>query len=174
MKVIKTIINAFNYISIAAIVIMVVITFSDVLGRLVFIKPVVGATEYCEMLMVVMLTAMGGSLLARKTVQVDVLLDILPKKIALIIDTIVLVVCAAFCIFVAYGTYLNGLFALNVSRIYTFLKVPHWPFLMLLAFSFIIAAAATILFMIIMHNTKDKSKSVLDHADLAILEESDS
>lgn len=174
MKPVKNVINAFTFISVAAVVVMLVITFVDIIGRLVFAKPVIGATEICQILMAVILTAMGGSLLARKTVQVDVLLDALPKKISLKIDTGVLTATVIFCFLVGYATFLNGQYALNTGRVYTFLKVPLWPFLMLLAFSFMVAGIATVFYIINLHKDKDKKKDVLDHSDLAILEEADS
>ena len=103
------------------------------------------------------------------------LLDMMPKRTALVVDTAVLSVAILFCVLVAYGTYLNGQFAMKVNRIYTFLQVPHWPFLMLLAFSFLVAGVATFLYIIVLYQNKDKGKekNILDHADLTILEDTD-
>jgi TRAP-type C4-dicarboxylate transport system permease small subunit len=171
MRLLKGIINFFVYIAIAAIAAMLVITFLDVAFRLTIARPITGATEICEILMAVMLTAMGGSLLAGKTVQVDVMLDAIPKNTALIIDTVTLIVSAVFCVFVGWATILNSFFSMQTHRSYTFIGIAQWPFLTLLGCSFIIAGIAVINFIIVLHQNKDRKKSVLDHADLAILEE---
>jgi TRAP-type C4-dicarboxylate transport system permease small subunit len=171
VKFIQNAINAFIYIAVAAIVIMLCITFADVVGRMIFSRPIVGATEICEILMAVMLTAMGGSLLAGKTVQVDVLMDTLPKRVSLKADSIVLIISAAFCLLVGVGTFLNGLFSKSTHRVYTFLEVPQWPFLLLLACSFVIAGIASVLYIRVIYANKDKERDVMAHSDLAILED---
>jgi TRAP-type C4-dicarboxylate transport system permease small subunit len=173
MKAVRSVINIFIYIAVAAIVVMLAITFLDVVFRLLFARPIVGATEVCEILMAVMLTAMGGSLLAGKTVQVDVMLDALPRKASFTIDRIVLIITAAYCFLVGYSTILNGRFSMVSSRSYTFIGVPQWPFLMLLGFSFLLAGFATVLATIILCQNKNKTKNVLENADLAILQEVD-
>ena len=171
MKAIRGAVNAFVIVAVVAIVALLAITVADVLGRMIFARPIVGATEICEILMAVMLTAIGGSLLAKKVVQVDVLMDAIPKKASIIVDTIVISISAVYCFAVGWATFLNSRYELNTKRVYTFLNIPRWPFLLLLALSFVIAGLATICFIVVLHQDKTEEKSVLDHADLAILEE---
>ncbi len=173
MKAIKSLAGIFVYIAVAAIVAMLMITVGDVIGRLIFARPIVGATEICEILMAVMLTAIGGSLLAGKTVQVDVFMDALPKKASLAVDTLMLLISVAYCFVVGWATFLNGQYASRTHRVYTFLNIPKWPFLMLLAFSFIVAGVATVCYILVLLRDKEKKKDLMDHADLTILEEAD-
>ena len=152
----RVIINAFNYIAIAAIVAMLAITVADIIGRLLFTRPITGTIEFCEMLMAVMLTAMGGSLLAGKNIKVDVLLDALPKKIALKIETIVLFLTGIFCFFAFWATFLNGRYAYNTNRSYSNLGIPKWPFIMLLAMAFIIAGVVSLYFIVMLYKRKEE------------------
>ena len=176
MKIVKSIINVFTVISAAAIAGLLGITVADVIGRLIFLKPVVGTTEISEVLMAVILTAMAGTLLAKKTVQVDVLMDALPKKISRVIDTVTLAVAAAYCFLVGYATYLSSQSAQRTNRVYGFfLGIPRWPFMMLLALSFVMAGVAAIIFIVTLHQNKEdkkpEKKSLLDDAELTILKE---
>jgi len=175
MKPIRTVINFFVFLSVAAIILMLLITVGDVIGRRFFARPIMGATEICEILMSVILTAMGGSLLAKKTVQVDILLDALPAKVSRKIDYGVLAISAVYCFIAAYATIAEGRYSMDTGRLYIFLRLPKWPFQFLLAFSFIVAGISAVLFVIMVRQSRsdEKKESIMDHAELAILKGED-
>ena len=173
MNAVNRVINAFIFISGAGLVMMVVITVGDVLARALFTKALVGATEFCELLMPVLLTALGGSLLAGKTTKVDLVLDLLPKKVSLKIDTVVLCVCIFYCFMIGTRTIYAGRLAINANSSYVFLGVPKGPFIVLLGISFLVAAVAIVSCIQTLYKNKDKEVSVLDDPELDILSEED-
>ena len=175
MKATKAVVNIFVFISVAAIVAMLGITVGDVIGRMIFTHPIVGATEMCEILMSVVLTAVGGSLIAGKTVQVDVLMDALPRKVSIKVDYGVLVISALYCFLAGWATIREGQYSMSTFRTYKFLKVAKAPFQFLLAFSFIVAGIAAIMFIVTLRQSKSdgSAKSIMDHSDLAILKGDD-
>ena len=152
-----------------AVAVMLVLTFVDVVLRVAFSRPITGVTEICEILMAVMLTAMGGSLLAGKTIKVDVLIDKLPKTAGLCVDTLMLAGSAVFCVFVGIATIMRGQYSLSSGRIYIFIGMPQWPFLMLLGLAFFMAAIASIMAIILLFKARNKDKSILDDEEYAIL-----
>lgn len=155
LNIFKIIIKFFTWVSVLASVLMLALIVLDVILRTFFKAPIVGATELIQMLMVCILAAVGGCIIENRNTRVDVILDLLPKKVAFIIDFAGYVISIAFFLLIAWQTFESALFSASFDIVYSLLGIPEYPFLALLAFSFLIGVAAT--FVVLFNHIKNKN-----------------
>lgn len=143
MKVFRIIINIFMVVAAVATLAMLTIVVLDVILRYFFKAPIVGATEISQMLMVCILPALGGTILEGRMTQVDVLVERFPAPVRVVVDTIMNIATIVLFALLTWQAFRLGVYEKGIGKVYSLLKVPEYPFLFLLAFSFAVAAIAT-------------------------------
>jgi TRAP-type C4-dicarboxylate transport system permease small subunit len=131
------VIDVVGFLSLVALVVMMLITTADVILRYLFDSPIMGSFELTEILMV----SMAGLSLAWCTlksghIRVDIITSMFSKKTNRAIDIVNYIITAALCGFVVpalINRYIEGV-KLDV-RTYV-LKIPEGPFVLLLSFGY--------------------------------------
>jgi TRAP-type C4-dicarboxylate transport system permease small subunit len=136
-KVSMGIIDIVGFLSLVALVVMMLITSADVILRYLFDSPILGSFELTEILMV----SMAGLSLAWCTlksghIRVDIITNMFSKKTNKAIDIINYIITAALCGFLVpalINRYIEGV-KLDI-RTYV-LRIPEGPFILLLTFGY--------------------------------------
>ncbi|WP_258359817.1 TRAP transporter small permease [Moorella sulfitireducens] len=137
-KIAHFIINALSYMSIFIVVAMMLLVVSDVILRIVFKSPLVGATEITQMMLVGMLLAFGRSCLGDDNLKVDFVMNYCPRKVRLVFRIITSLISIGMCILIAWRSFETALYSKGYNIHYLMLKnVPQWPFIILLVIGFL-------------------------------------
>jgi TRAP-type C4-dicarboxylate transport system permease small subunit len=131
------IIDIVGFLSLIALVVMMLVTTADVILRYLFDRPILGSFEITELLMV---TIAGLSLawctLKSGHIRVDIITSMFSKKTNRAIDTINYIITAALCGFIVpalIGRYIEG----EKLKVSTYvLNIPEGPFVLLLTFGY--------------------------------------
>lgn len=148
VKIIKGLSKGTNYLTMIAIVILMLLTVAEVLLRTTINQPILGVTELSEMMMAVLLLGMAWCALEGKNIKVDVVMDKFPLFIQRVVDTLTLLASLVICAIIAWRGYSASLFSKQFGVTYSLLKVPQFPFYWVLAFSFIVLCLAILVLMI--------------------------
>lgn len=119
--------------SVVCVIGILVLAVLDVILRTVFNAPIIGATEISQMLMVGAVLGTGGGILTDQNIQVDIVVNALPKKVQSIIG-----LCTVTASMVIYGIIgwrllVESGAAIKFGKAFSLLKVPYFPFYWLLA-----------------------------------------
>lgn len=133
--------NVFSGISIVAMMLLVVV---DVILRLVFKTPIVGATELIQILVVVEMASLAASILENRQVSITIAFERFPPKMQLIVDIITYTATIVLCILATYASLDNMLYSFEMNTGYHFIGVPYWPFLFLFGLGFFTGAIGVI------------------------------
>ncbi len=134
------VINWIGYISISFIVL---VTFTNVIGRYILRKPLIGEIDMVELGMAVFGgVAMFLAALDDHHVKVDVLLIHFPNKARKILDRVALILGFITWTFLAYRTLLDGFDKLNSGSSTATLLIPQGPFEITLSILIFIFALA--------------------------------
>jgi len=167
-------VKIFMYISIAAVVVLLGLTAADVFLRLVFQSPITGVIEISQVLLVSIMAAMGAVIIEKRNIEVKAIVDAAPRAIGLGMDIITLLMSIAYFFVVGWQTLESLKFSLQFNVVYSILRMPEWPFMLLLGASFTVCGFAAIVYLVNRIEArnevvvKDKT-DVSDHPDLAIL-----
>ena len=113
---------------------MILITV-DVLLRLLFNKPVLGAFEICQLLLLISLYSSFAYLQSEKGhVSVNILVDKFHPTVRTIILGLCYAVATVFCAIWAYGAVQQGIVYLGTGNETALLKIPYAPFYFFEAF----------------------------------------
>lgn len=167
MKVMKVIVNIFMVVAAVATLAMLFIVVLDVILRIFFKSPIVGATEITQMLMVCITPAIGGTILEHRMTKVDVLIEKFPKAAQVVVDTIMYVITIILFVLLTWRTFDLGIYTQSIGKVYSMLKIPEYPFLYLLAFAFAVSCVATIAVLLqYLKNSRKKPDEKLTVADI--------
>jgi len=108
--------------------IMLLLTYADVIGREILKRPIVANIEMTELLMG-LVVYLGVSLTTRVRghVRVDILLNVLPKRVRAIADAITLFLCALFVSAMAWRLYERAVVKFTKGDETDLWKIPTWP-----------------------------------------------
>ena len=113
---------------------MMLLTIFDVIGRYVFNSPITGAFEITEAMMVTMVFFFIGYAQAKKShVAVDLVVNLLPEKLRVIIDIITHTLSLLMMILIAWMSMLRWLELMRIKEYTAILHIPVSPFLLILA-----------------------------------------
>jgi TRAP-type C4-dicarboxylate transport system permease small subunit len=135
-----------NLLGVAVLFLMMLVVAADVIGRYVFNRPLTGAFDTVELMMVILVFfSLAYCAAADGHVRVDVLHSRLPKRIQANLDSITFA-ASAFIVGLIFwrlvtragGVFLEAPGPSTLPATLT-LKIPHWPFIFL-------AAAGSLLF----------------------------
>ena len=113
---------------------MMFLIVSDVTGRYVFNHPFRGTLEISEFLMVaVVFLSIAGTMHVGRHVSIRMLVDRLPEKSQALVDSLVLLVSIALFAAMAWKSGVRAVDVLNQGWYSDLLRIPAWPFRMLVA-----------------------------------------
>lgn len=157
MKVIHLLSRLMGYAATAVLVLMMMLTVTDVFLRYFFNAPITGTTEITElMLVVVVFPAFAWTAVSGKHIKVDLIVDLLPPRIQKILDSITLTASLVVFIIITWRSLLE---AMDVRSSTSLLSMPHAPFYWVLTIGFAMFCLAILALLIenIMKEVEDES-----------------
>lgn len=173
LKISRGISRILLYIGYGALLGLLGLTVQDVFRRYIFQNPMMGSSEWSQMLLIISMCTMAFACIDGRFIAVGVIVDKFPKKINFAVE--ILMGAIAFIFFMIVGWQLI-LLALSSNELYFVLRTPRWPLYAILGIAFFGAALATIVYVIerIRNYTPPHEKTIFDeNPDLAILALSD-
>ena len=137
-----------NYIGMAIVFLMMMLTVADVIGRkfvgiIPGFQPIPGSYELTEFMLVAMIfAALGFAQIKGDHISIDVLMSRFPKRTQNIIDTVVYVISAALAATVGYRGFVYGQRLMQEGDYSGILHIPVYPFLFLIGVGMMIFALA--------------------------------
>lgn len=116
------------------ILLMMLLTTSDVIGRSIFTWPIPGTLEITSyMLAVIILLGMGHAQQARQYVRVDLFIIKIPRRGQVVLESIFTLFALIVFALVAWQGWEGGFKALRQNETSDILRIPSYPFELLVA-----------------------------------------
>lgn len=132
------------FFSIASTAGMMLLSVIDVIMRKVFNSPIVGASELVTMLNVGTILALGMGCLTGENISVDFVMNRFPQRaqhvVQILIHLITIVVLALFI----WRGWIYGMDSRAKNYVFSLLKVPQWPFILVIVLGFAGGLLATL------------------------------
>lgn len=136
-KILKGIADVLSVLACIMILVMMLLAVTDVVLRIVFKSPIIGATEIIQILNVGIVVALGAGTIRNQHVTVDFVMDKLPAVprfyIQLGADVLNIFVLAI----LSYCSFQLMVKSRDQGYTYSLLKIPEWPFVGLIAIGLI-------------------------------------
>lgn len=145
MKVIRIIGLITTYICMILIALMMLLMVSDVVARTVFSRPIPGATEWVQVMLVCCMTSLGASIMVGSMVEINMFTKKLKPVPQVVLDVIVLIVSLVIIVLIAIQQFRAGQRSMQNNVVWSSVKVPQWPFLFLFGVSYAVAALVVIM-----------------------------
>jgi TRAP-type C4-dicarboxylate transport system permease small subunit len=127
-KTIKTINRYAQYISGFTLMLLMILTVTDVVGRRFFNNPVEGSYELiCVLLTFIVFFAVGYAHDYREHVVIDFLYDLLPRSGRRFISFLSSIIYLSMVLLMCGMVFKYGLNLISTSATTAILKIPHWP-----------------------------------------------
>ena len=135
-----------SYIGTSVVVLMMLITVGDVLGRYIFKHPIVGTLELTEYFMVIIaFFALGWCEIGKKHIKVDLLVVHFSSRVRAGINCFTYLLSLSVLIPLAWQNGLRVGHEFEIQRASTMLGIPDYPFYLALVIGCVVFALATIL-----------------------------
>jgi len=144
-KITKIVVDIVTILTIAFLIAMLCIVFSNVIMRYIFNAPIVGVTEVTRIIMVCLTCSVAGTLLRGQHVWIELLSQKFSRLGTIILDIITLAASCAIFAFMSGSIFTQMMKVFVMHKRYSILKIPEWPFYMIFGiaiavFAFAIAA----------------------------------
>jgi TRAP-type C4-dicarboxylate transport system permease small subunit len=127
--------NNLSYLGSIALLAMMLLTTVDVIGRYFFNKPVLGAFELTEFLVLILIFSFLAPSQAKKShVAVDLIVQHLPERLRAIIDVLNHLLCLMFMSLIAYRGYVRALEIKEFGEATSNLGIIKYPFAFFVVF----------------------------------------
>ena len=128
----------FEWIGLAALLVMMLITCIDVIGAKVFKSPILGALDIVQLCQIVAIGfAVSMALIVGRHIQVEFFFDLLPRRVQAVISPIILLIVFVFFIVIIWQIGVLG-YSFQTSGEYTATAyIPLYPFAYGVALAFI-------------------------------------
>lgn len=137
--VIKSISQWMSILGAVALFVMMMTGVVDVLGRYLFLKPLIGAQEIVSATLVIAATlGLGYAQLARAHIRVTIVNDKVPPKARAVLEAVTCIICAGGAAMVAWQGYLRLVqdYLFNPRGVTEILAFPWWPFMAIFVIGF--------------------------------------
>ena len=166
MKIARGTIHGFAVLAAGVLLLMMVLTFWNVIMRVTGLPLVTALVEISALLLVCSMAALPETALQDRNISVDVLVNTFPLKVRFSLNMVMLVLCVLY--FLVLG--IRTLYTVPVSRslhvFYSVLRIPEWPFIIILGVCFLACAVATAL--LILNVIKNRNvDDVKDKTDIS-------
>jgi len=112
-----------------ALLAMMAITVIDVVGRYVFNKPVLGAFELTEFLVLILIFSFLAYTQAQKRhISVEIIADMLPKRMQFFCNIFNAIVCIITFALITYMSVLTAIELMQIGETSPNLVIPNYPF----------------------------------------------
>jgi TRAP-type transport system small permease protein len=148
VKIVNWASNILAYGAMAAAAILMLITVADVGGRYLFNHPILGATEITIFLMVCLLLGMAPCALDERHVKIDIFVRRFSGRTQAILDCIYFFVGLFIVAILSTSAFKHSLLALNFDTRSAMLRIPDFPFILLLSISYAILLLSVIVILI--------------------------
>jgi TRAP-type C4-dicarboxylate transport system permease small subunit len=120
---------------------MLLFTLIDVIGSVVFNKPLRGATELVGCMQITAIaSAMAIAFYANRHIAIEFLVMHLPKAAKNVVNKFVAIVCFAFFIILCWQSFIYGLALQKSGEITSTAHIPLYPFAYFIAFAAVVAS----------------------------------
>ncbi len=136
-KICDKITNTLFIIGIAAISLMVLLVFLDVILRKIFSISIIGVTEMTQMLWICMILGWGRSVKGRDNLFIDIIVDRLPPKRKELVEIIVTVFMILVSALLAWRCFQNALYNKSKGTIFSLLGIQTYPFIIILSLGYV-------------------------------------
>lgn len=143
-------------VSIAALLVMLFTTFIDIILRTFFKAPIPGAVEIVRMMMICMCPAFIAALVEKRHISVGVFVDKLGRKGQMAFDTVGYLASAVICALISYQGFMETSTRMTRGDVYTILRIPVWPFMLLFAVSMGLFAISIVIYLVDIYVDKDR------------------
>ena len=159
MKIMMKLTQIARYIVMVAFVVMMLLTVVDVILRRFFSSPILGVTEYSQMVMVVILLAAACTAMEDSHIKVDILVRKFSPTAQNICELVTLTLSFFVSMLMASRAFQEGMNAIKSKLTFITVKVSKAPFFFLYGFGFFILCIAIIfLFVQAIKRLKDRAK----------------
>jgi TRAP-type C4-dicarboxylate transport system permease small subunit len=143
VKIIYGTAKTLHYIAAAGLLVLMMLQVINMIGRYFFNSPLQGTTDLGSyMLLVITALGLGWAALERRHISVGLVMDLLPSRVQLVTDTIILTITCAVSAFVSYLNILAGI--TWQPRSSSVLNLPFEPFRYILGAGFAVLAICTL------------------------------
>lgn len=143
MKIIDAIPRIAGLVAMGVLFLMMLLTVADVFLRATLNKPIIGATEITEQMMVAMVfLGLGWCALQGKQIRVDLFASRYPPGTKRVIDLIVYFVGLILVAMICWRTFMATLTVQQLGIICSYIGVPKFPFYALAAFGWAVLFVA--------------------------------
>lgn len=133
LKILQNLSTYLAYIGAFSLFAMMCLTIGDVTGRYIFNKPILGAFELTEFMVLVLIFSYLGYAQAKKShVSVDLFMMFFPKKLKVYIEIFNHVSCLAIMILIAWMGFEKALEMMETGESSPNLALPSYPFVFFL------------------------------------------
>ena len=145
MKVIRILGVIATYICMLLVALMMLLMVSDVIARVVFVRPIPGATEWVQVMLVCCMTSLGASIMTGSMVEINMFTKKLKPTAQVVLDIVMLFLSLVIIVLIAIQQFRAGNRSMQNNVVWSSVKVPQWPFLWLFGFSYAVAALVVIM-----------------------------
>ena len=130
----KIINRAMNFVAMAVLCLMMLLTTIDVLGRYLFDKPVQGTFELTEiMLVTIVFCSLAFCQFSKGHISVDIVVKHFSQKIQKIIQTLNYFVTIMVLVLIAWMSFQNGMMVRESKQVTMILGIPIYPFVLVVS-----------------------------------------
>jgi TRAP-type C4-dicarboxylate transport system permease small subunit len=136
------------YGSILGIAVLMVLVVADVLSNYIFSRPITGTPEMAEYLMICLLIGMAPAAIAGQHVRVDAVIMRLKSRVQAVIESVLYVLCLGMAVMLTWRGLEQGLLVLSYHSTSSMLRIPRFPFYLILVISFGMLAVAIVFLLV--------------------------
>jgi TRAP-type C4-dicarboxylate transport system permease small subunit len=116
------------------LLIMMLFTTFDVIGRSLFRAPIIGSYELTQyMLVIVVLLGIPYTQQVGGNVRITLFVSRLSPRVQVIIDIVMTLLGLAFFLFIVWGGWLETVSSFRGGGVSDMLRIPEWPFRLLIS-----------------------------------------
>ncbi len=142
MRIINVLSRIMNYMAMGVLVLMMLLTVSDVLMRFLFRNPIMGSTELIEVMMaLVVFLALAWGAVTREHLKVDLVISRLSPKAQAIVDSFTVSMGLGIVAIITWRSFLDSM---DVQTSSALLKFPMYPFHWIMSLGFAMLCLAMI------------------------------
>ncbi len=143
-KGVRWIANFLAFFSIISTAGMMLISVADVIMRKIFNSPIVGASELVTMLNVGTILALGLGCLTGENISVDFVMNKFPRKFQHVVQLLIYLITIVIFGLIIWRGILAAMDSKSKNYVFSLLKVPQWPFILVMVLSFVGGIIATV------------------------------
>ena len=115
--------------------VMVFLTVRHGIGRYVFGEPLSGNVELSCFMLVILIFFVGAyTQVAKGHISIGIIVNRLSGRTRAVVDSFIHILCLIFTVLAAWQTVVQGINMIKTNYVSTILKIPHPPFVFVVAF----------------------------------------